>query len=132
MSLLLKSKKEVVAEFAKNEKDSGSTQVQCALMTKKIEDCATLVGLGCFSSERLLWCDKWRSHFNNCMPLAKMTAEQELKRGPTACVPVMWRPGRPTGLTFMDEYCRYPAYYTTCSAKARVVWVRRFFRALNT
>jgi len=38
MSLLLKSKKEVVAEFAKNEKDSGSTQVQCALMTKKIED----------------------------------------------------------------------------------------------
>jgi small subunit ribosomal protein S15 len=38
MSLSLKSKKEVIAEFAKDNKDSGSTQVQCALMTKRIEE----------------------------------------------------------------------------------------------
>ncbi len=38
MSLSSKTKKEVVKEFAKDAKDSGSTGVQCALMTKKIED----------------------------------------------------------------------------------------------
>ncbi len=36
MSLLNKSKKEIVAAFAKNDKDTGSTQVQCALLTAQI------------------------------------------------------------------------------------------------
>jgi small subunit ribosomal protein S15 len=36
MSLLNKSKKEIVAAFAKNDKDTGSAQVQCALLTAQI------------------------------------------------------------------------------------------------
>jgi small subunit ribosomal protein S15 len=36
MSLFTKSKKEVIKEFAKTSKDSGSTEVQCAIMTKQI------------------------------------------------------------------------------------------------
>jgi small subunit ribosomal protein S15 len=38
MSLLKKSKKEVVKEFAQSKQDSGSVEVQCAVMTKQIEN----------------------------------------------------------------------------------------------
>jgi len=38
MSLANKTKKEVIADFAQDGKNTGSTEVQCALMTKKIED----------------------------------------------------------------------------------------------
>jgi small subunit ribosomal protein S15 len=38
MSLLKKSKKEVVKEFAKSKEDSGSVEVQCAIMTKQIDN----------------------------------------------------------------------------------------------
>ena len=36
MSLLNKSKKEVVAEFAKGKNDTGSCEVQCAIATLQI------------------------------------------------------------------------------------------------
>jgi small subunit ribosomal protein S15 len=36
MSDLTKSKQEVVKEFAQGKKDTGSTEVQCALITKQI------------------------------------------------------------------------------------------------
>ena len=38
MSLLKKSKKEVVKEFAQSKTDSGSPEVQCAVITKQIEN----------------------------------------------------------------------------------------------
>jgi len=38
MSLIQKSKKEVISEFAKTKNDSGSTEVQCAVITKQIEN----------------------------------------------------------------------------------------------
>lgn len=38
MSILLKSKKEVVKEFAVSNKDTGSVEVQCAVMTKQINN----------------------------------------------------------------------------------------------
>lgn len=38
MSLLKKSKKEVIKEFAKSKDDSGSVEVQCAIMTKQIDN----------------------------------------------------------------------------------------------
>ena len=38
MSLLTKSKKQVVSEFAKSKKDTGSVEVQCAVMTKQIDN----------------------------------------------------------------------------------------------
>ncbi|MBM3580161.1 MAG: 30S ribosomal protein S15 [Alphaproteobacteria bacterium] len=38
MSLLKKSKKEVIAEFAQDKKDSGSVEVQCAILTKQIDN----------------------------------------------------------------------------------------------
>jgi small subunit ribosomal protein S15 len=37
MSLLTKSKKEIVAFFAQSKTDTGSVEVQCALMTGQIE-----------------------------------------------------------------------------------------------
>lgn len=37
MSLLNKSKKEVIAEFAQTKNDSGSVEVQCAIITKQID-----------------------------------------------------------------------------------------------
>jgi len=37
MSLLTKSKKEIVASFAQSKTDTGSVEVQCALMTGQIE-----------------------------------------------------------------------------------------------
>jgi len=33
-----KTKKQVISEFAKNKNDSGSTEVQCAIITKKIDN----------------------------------------------------------------------------------------------
>jgi small subunit ribosomal protein S15 len=36
MSILNKTKQELIAEFAKDKKDSGSTEVQCAILTQKI------------------------------------------------------------------------------------------------
>ncbi len=36
--LLKKSKKEVIKEFAKDAKDSGSPEVQCAVLTKQIDN----------------------------------------------------------------------------------------------
>jgi small subunit ribosomal protein S15 len=36
MSLSTKSKKQVIAEFAQGKKDTGSSEVQCAIMTKQI------------------------------------------------------------------------------------------------
>jgi small subunit ribosomal protein S15 len=38
MPLLKKSKKEVVKEFARTKEDTGSTEVQCAVMTKQIDN----------------------------------------------------------------------------------------------
>lgn len=38
MSLLTKSKKQVVAEFAQAKNDTGSVEVQCAIMTKQINN----------------------------------------------------------------------------------------------
>ena len=38
MSINLKNKQEVVKEFGKNEKDTGSSAVQDAMMTKKISE----------------------------------------------------------------------------------------------
>lgn len=38
MSILTKSKKEVVKEFAQGSKDTGSTEVQCAVITKQINN----------------------------------------------------------------------------------------------
>ena len=38
MSLFKKSKKEIVQEFAINKKDTGSVEVQCAVMTKQIDN----------------------------------------------------------------------------------------------
>jgi small subunit ribosomal protein S15 len=38
MSLLKKSKKEVVKEFAQSKNDSGSVEVQCAVITKQIDN----------------------------------------------------------------------------------------------
>ena len=38
MSLFAKSKKEVIKEFAKNKNDSGSVEVQCAVMTNQIDN----------------------------------------------------------------------------------------------
>lgn len=38
MSLLTKSKKQVVAEFAQTKNDTGSVEVQCAIMTKQINN----------------------------------------------------------------------------------------------
>jgi small subunit ribosomal protein S15 len=38
MSLIKKSKKEVISEFAKTKNDSGSTEVQCAVITKQIDN----------------------------------------------------------------------------------------------
>jgi small subunit ribosomal protein S15 len=38
MSLVKKSKKEVIKEFAKSKDDSGSVEVQCAIMTKQIDN----------------------------------------------------------------------------------------------
>jgi len=37
MSLLENSKKEIIAKFAKNKQDTGSTEVQCAIITGQIE-----------------------------------------------------------------------------------------------
>lgn len=36
MTLTNKTKKQVISEFAQKEKDTGSAEVQCALMTKQI------------------------------------------------------------------------------------------------
>lgn len=36
MSLTTKNKKEVVAEFAQGKNDTGSTEVQCAIISKQI------------------------------------------------------------------------------------------------
>ena len=33
-----KTKKQVISEFAKSKNDSGSTEVQCAIITKKIDN----------------------------------------------------------------------------------------------
>lgn len=38
MSLLNKSKKEVIAEFAQTKNDSGSVEVQCAIITQQINN----------------------------------------------------------------------------------------------
>ncbi len=38
MSLLNKSKKEVIAEFAQTKNDSGSVEVQCAIITQQIDN----------------------------------------------------------------------------------------------
>ncbi len=38
MSLLNKTKQEIIAEFATDKKDSGSTQVQCAIITQQISN----------------------------------------------------------------------------------------------
>lgn len=38
MSLLNKTKKEIIAQFAKDEKDTGSTEVQCAIITAQIDN----------------------------------------------------------------------------------------------
>ncbi|MBU6140266.1 MAG: 30S ribosomal protein S15 [Proteobacteria bacterium] len=38
MSLLNKSKKEVIADFAQSKNDSGSVEVQCAIITQQIEN----------------------------------------------------------------------------------------------
>lgn len=38
MSIANKSKKEVIKEFASNQKNTGSVEVQCAIMTKQIEN----------------------------------------------------------------------------------------------
>ncbi len=36
MSLTTKTKKQVVADFAQNPKDTGSTEVQCAIITQQV------------------------------------------------------------------------------------------------
>lgn len=36
MSLTTKTKKQVVADFAQNKKDTGSTEVQCAVITQQV------------------------------------------------------------------------------------------------
>ena len=36
MSLTTKTKKQVVADFAQNKKDTGSTEVQCAIITQQV------------------------------------------------------------------------------------------------
>ncbi len=38
MSLLKKSKKEVVSDFARAKNDTGSVEVQCAVITKQIDN----------------------------------------------------------------------------------------------
>ena len=38
MSLLNKTKQEIIAQFAKDKKDTGSTQVQCAIITRQIDN----------------------------------------------------------------------------------------------
>jgi len=38
MSLIQKSKKEVISEFAQTKNDSGSAEVQCAVITKQIDN----------------------------------------------------------------------------------------------
>ncbi len=38
MSFLNKSKKEIIAEFAQDKKDTGSVEVQCAILTQQIEN----------------------------------------------------------------------------------------------
>jgi small subunit ribosomal protein S15 len=38
MSIANKSKQEVIKEFASNKKNTGSVEVQCAIMTKQIEN----------------------------------------------------------------------------------------------
>jgi small subunit ribosomal protein S15 len=38
MSLLNKSKKEIIQEFAQDTKDTGSAEVQCAVLTKQIDN----------------------------------------------------------------------------------------------
>lgn len=38
MSLLKKSKQEIIQEFAKDKKNVGSAEVQCAIMTKQIDN----------------------------------------------------------------------------------------------
>lgn len=38
MSLATKSKKEIIQEFAQSKKDTGSVEVQCALMTSQIDN----------------------------------------------------------------------------------------------
>ena len=38
MSLLNKSKKEIVQEFATSKQDTGSAEVQCAVITKQIDN----------------------------------------------------------------------------------------------
>ena len=38
MSINLKNKKEIVAKYGKNEQDTGSTEVQIAMLTQKISE----------------------------------------------------------------------------------------------
>ncbi len=38
MSLLKKSKQEIIQEFAQDKKDTGSVEVQCAVLTKQIDN----------------------------------------------------------------------------------------------
>ena len=38
MSINLKNKKEIVAKYGKNEQDTGSTEVQIAMLTQKIAE----------------------------------------------------------------------------------------------
>ena len=38
MSINLKNKKEIVAKYGKNEQDTGSAEVQIAMLTKKISE----------------------------------------------------------------------------------------------
>ena len=38
MSFLNKSKKEIIADFAQDKKDTGSVEVQCAIITQQIEN----------------------------------------------------------------------------------------------
>ena len=38
MSINLKNKKEIIAKYGKNEQDTGSTEVQIAMLTQKIAE----------------------------------------------------------------------------------------------
>ncbi len=38
MSLLNKSKKEIISAFARDKNDTGSTEVQCAILTSQIDN----------------------------------------------------------------------------------------------
>ncbi len=56
MSLFKKSKKEIIQEFATGKKDTGSVEVQCAVMTKQIDNLTNHLKIhkSDFSSRRAL------------------------------------------------------------------------------